>query len=174
MVSNSKTLHAEKIESPVSSLVSNYVPPLDTRNTCTQIHFGLILVYRANSMAIATPRMPAAPSREAALPWLSLALLDAADVSLVVELVGVVLSVAVPEAALLSHLTSSGRSVTPEDEQICLAYLTAVSLPSASHFSSRQHAIPERKSLLLQMHLMSSWPHPATPPPVVYLSTQGC
>jgi hypothetical protein len=174
MVYNSKTLQAENRKSHVSLLISNYVPPLDTGNTCIQLHFSSILVYRANNMAMATPKMPAAPSREAALPLSSLALLAAADVSLVVELVGVVLSVALPEAAFLSHLTSSGRSVTPEDEQICLAYLTAVSLPSASHFSSRQHAIPERKSLLLQMHLMSSWPHPATPPPVVYLSTQGC
>jgi hypothetical protein len=122
-----------------------------------------------------TPKTPAAPSRAAALPLSPPALPVAGEVWLLPALeVGVVAPVALPEAAFLSHVTWSGRSVTPAVEQICLAYLTAVSLPAASHLSSRQHAMPERKFLLLQMHLTSSCPHPATPPPVVYWSTHGC
>jgi hypothetical protein len=158
----------------ISLLIPNYIPPLDDdKTTLNELHGTTIVPYRAKSIAMTTPKTPAVPSRAAALPLSPLALALAGVVWLLLALeVGV--PVALPEAALLSHVTSSGRSVTPAVEQICLAYLTAVSLPAASHLSSRQHAMPDRKSLLLQMHLTSSCPHPATPPPVVYLSTHGC
>lgn len=77
---------------------------------------------------------PTAPSRAPALGS-TVEEPPVAEAVLVLSLeVGVVAPVAVPEAvpeeaALLSHVTSSGRSVTPAVAQICLAYLTAVSLP---------------------------------------------
>lgn len=83
------------------------------------------------------------------------------------------LALALALALLVDSLqvTESG-TVTPAVEQICWAYLTAAAWPSASHLSLRQQAMPFRKSPLLQMHLMSSWPHPAMPLPVVYLLIQ--
>lgn len=79
----------------------------------------------------------------------------------------VALALAVPEEVLLQ--TTSSGTVTLAAEQICWAYLTAAALPVASHWPSRQQAMPLRKSALLQMHLTSIALQPAIPSPVVYL-----
>lgn len=81
--------------------------------------------------------------------------------------VALALALAVPEEVLLQ--TTSSGTVTLAAEQICWAYLTAAALPAASHWPSRQQAMPFKKSALLQMHLTSIALHPAIPSPVVYL-----
>lgn len=69
------------------------------------------------------------------------------------------------------HTTWSGM-VTSAVEQICLAKVTAALLPAASQSLSRQQAMPSRNSVLLQMHLMSSWAQLAIWVPVVYWTRQ--
>jgi len=80
---------------------------------------------------------------------------------------------AVPvEDAVEVQLTAVGRLVTPEIPQNWMAKLVAAVWSAASHWPARQHAIPLKKPLLEQMHLMSDWEHPPIFAPDVYEFTQ--
>ncbi len=64
-------------------------------------------------------------------------------------------------AVVLDTQTTASGTVTPAVVQICLAYRTAAAWSDALQAAARQQATLLRKLELLQMHLMSRFPHEA-------------
>jgi len=83
----------------------------------------------------------------------------------------VLVGAAVVLVELDAHVTLSGRFVTPDMEQKSCANFVADAWSAASHFPTRQHAMPLRKVELEQIHLMSEAEQPPIFEPVVNVFT---